>query len=379
MQRMTVYITKKLMVNFLVVTMTLLAIVWLSQSLKLVDLLVNRGLPFSLFFKMTLLTLPWMVSILLPITYFIAVTQTYYRMMIDSEINVMRAVGLSPLMLAKPAFLLGGLLCVFGYVITLYMMPQSYKVFEDLRHIVKYDYSSVLLQEGAFTELLDNVTVYVRERSRDGSLRGVLIHDSRIPKQPVTIVAQEGALVRTDHGPRVVMVAGNRQEISRETNQISLLHFDRYSFDILSPSSQGGIRQGRKLPELSLQELFYPENYSYLHPSRYGVYRAQGHQRLLLPLYLVVFPALTLVILFKGEYSRQGRLQRIGVAVVAFVIIQGLAMSLENIAASQPIFIPFMYINVALPLLLSFIWLAFPKLEEKSMSGVTLKLFSIRR
>ncbi len=373
MRRITAYITKKLMVNFLVITMTLLAIVWLSQSLKLVDLLVNRGLPFSLFVKMTLLTLPWMISIILPITYFIAVTQTYYRMIIDSEINVMRAVGLSPLVLAKPAFLLGGILCIFGYTITLHIMPNSYKVFENLRYIIKYDYSSVLLQEGAFTELLDNVTVYVRERSRDGRLRGVLIHDSRIPNQPVTIVAEEGALVRTDNGPRVVMVAGNRQEISQETKQISLLHFDRYSFDILNPSSQGDGRLGRKLPELSLQELFYPENHSYLHPSRYGVYRAQGHQRLLLPLYLLVFPALSLAILFKGEYSRQGRAQRIGVAVVAFVIVQGLAMSLENIAASQPIFILFMYLNVGLPLLLSLIWLNFPKLGQKWLSVGALK------
>ncbi len=360
MERITAYITKKLIIHFLVITVTLLATIWLLQSLKLVDLLVNRGLPFSLFIQMTLLTLPWIVSILLPITYFIAVTQTYHRMMIDSEVNVMRAVGLSPLMLAKPAFLFGGVLCLFGYSITLYVMPNSYKNFEELRHMIKYDYSSVLLQEGAFTELLDNVTVYVRERGRNGSLRGLLIHDSRVPGKPITIVAEEGALVRTDNGPRVVMVTGNRQEISRKTKNISFLHFDRYSFDIAPPSSQANIRRGRKLPELSLWELFYPEQYSYLHPNQYGIYRAQGHQRLLLPLYLLVFPAISLAIMFRGEYSRQGRSQRVGISVAIFVILEGLAIALENIAASQPIFIPLMYLNVGLPLLLSLVWLAFP-------------------
>ena len=52
-----------------------------------------------------------------------------------------------------------------------------------------------------------------------------------------------------------------------------MLYFDRYSFNIEREAAQSDERLGRKLPELSLGELLYPENYPYLNPQRHGIYR----------------------------------------------------------------------------------------------------------
>ena len=131
----------------------------------------------------------------------------------DNELMVMRAAGISAVQLERRAMLIAFLTTVVVYSITIYFLPISYQAFKELQFRLRNDYSTVLLQEGTFNTVADGVTVYVRERSSGGELRGILVHDTRDPKRPVSMLAERGALVRSEAGPRVVMVNGNRQQL----------------------------------------------------------------------------------------------------------------------------------------------------------------------
>ena len=86
---------------FIVVSMT--CVIWLSQSLRFVDLIVNRGLPIPSFIFLTLMLMPTWLSIVLPIAAFAATLFVYNKMTNDREMVVLAAAGLSPLRLAVPA------------------------------------------------------------------------------------------------------------------------------------------------------------------------------------------------------------------------------------------------------------------------------------
>ena len=124
----------------------------------------------------------------------------------------------------------------------MYFIPVSYRTFKEQQFVIRTDYSSVILQEGVFSTLVNDVTVYVRERNRIGELLGILVHDSRIPDQPVTMMAESGALVNSENGPRFVMINGNRQEMDKENGRLSLLYFDSYALDL---KQLGGTRETR--------------------------------------------------------------------------------------------------------------------------------------
>ena len=51
MKKLNVYIAKQIFVGFLLVTFSLLSILWLTQSLRFVELITNKGLPLSLFIE----------------------------------------------------------------------------------------------------------------------------------------------------------------------------------------------------------------------------------------------------------------------------------------------------------------------------------------
>lgn len=351
MGAVTRYILTQLFTAMVFVSLGLTLAIWLSQSLRWIGYIVNRGLPATTFLSFVALLLPSFLGVVLPIASFCAVLFVYHKLIMDSELVVMRAAGLSPLQLARPALLLAAFATLAVYSITLYFLPVSYREFKDLQNSIRSDFSAVLLQEGTFNTISDGITVYVRSRSSDGELRGILVHDNRNPSKPVTMMAERGALVMSEAGPRVVMVNGNRQQVEREDGRLSLLYFDRYTVE-LAQFRENVHTRWRQPRERFLPELLFPS--SERRDQRYrNELIAEGHQRLAAPLYSLSFILIALAALLSGEFNRRGRLRRVFVAVACVGVLEGLSLALHDVSTRSLQAIPAMYAAAILPCLAS--------------------------
>ena len=345
------YIFKQLVIVSLFITLGLTFAVWLTQSLRLFEYIVNRGLPASAFLGFVGLLLPSFLGVVLPIAAFCAVLFVYNKMIMDSEMVVMRAAGISHLQLARPAILLGICVTLVVYAITLYFLPLSYRAFKDVQYELRNDYATVLLQEGVFNTLSDGITVYVRERTGDGELQGILVHDNRDPEAPVTMMAERGALIRTEEGPRVIMVNGNRQEVNRGEGKLALLHFDRYTVELKEfTDAPQARRYGVK--ERFLGELFWPSDVARDDERFRQELRAEGHRRLSAPLYTLAFVFVGLAALLSGEFNRRGQLRRILLAILCVGLLEALALTFHDLSSQSPGVIPLMYVSALLPVLI---------------------------
>lgn len=346
------YVFVQILIATLVVTAGLTFAVWLTQSLRLIDYIVNRGLPAITFFSFVAYLLPAFIAVVLPVSTFVSVLFVYNKLTSDSEVVVMRAAGLSPLQLARPALLLAFLSTLVVYSMSLYLQPVAYGQFKDLQHTIRNNYAAVILQEGEFTTLGEGITVYVRERSADGQLRGILIHDNRKPNEPVTMFAASGALVQGDAGPRVVLKDGNRQEIDRKDGRLSILYFDSYTveLDVLSGSTPF---RWRGPSERFLHELFNPGK-SNLDVKHRSELIAEGHQRLVAPLYTLVFVLIAAAALLSGGFNRRGQSLRMIAAVLCVAVLEGVALALRDLAIREPLAIYSMYLTVAVTLSAAF-------------------------
>jgi lipopolysaccharide export system permease protein len=329
----TKYVFRQVTVVMLFITLCLTLAIWLTQSLRFVDMIVNRGLPLTTFLYLALLLLPRFLVIVLPVALFASVLFTYNRLTMDSELIVCRAVGFSQGALARPALLLGAAVMAFIYLINIYLLPASYRAFKDLQWEIRHAYSNILLQEGSFNEVSDNVIVYVRHREGDGDLRGIMVHDMRRPASPVTLMAESGALLRTDEGPRVVLMNGNRQEVDRDTKRLSLLYFDRYTVELSSDTVRMEERW-REPRERFLPGLFFPDDS--LADRRYRLQiLAEGHNRLASPLLTIAFVMIAVSALLHGDFNRRGQSMRVVAACIAVVVVQASAMGLVSLGANS--------------------------------------------
>ena len=357
MGRVTRYVFGQLFVATILVTFTVTCAVWLTQSLRFIELIVNRGLSIGSYLYLTMMLLPSFLATLLPIGVFAAVLFTYNRLTTDSELIVMRAVGLGPVRLAWPAVVLAFVATVVNYGLTLYAMPLSYREFKDMESDVRSNYSALVLREGAFNTVSDGVTVYIREREADGGLRGIIIHDGRDKAKAVTIIAEHGVLAQTDDGERIIMVNGNRQVLERASGKISLLYFERYSADLGRTGTAGATQQRWRQPrERFLTELFDPGDSEMDRTNRY-LLQAEGHTRLTSPLYPLVFTLVALGVLLPGDYNRRGQGRRILIAVLLMIVLQSGAVFWTGVAAKHASLIPAIYGNVLAPIAAALYWL----------------------
>ena len=328
------------------VTAALSAAIWLAQSLRLIDLIVNRGLSIEIFLYLALLILPRFLDIVLPIGVFIAVLFTFNRLTTESELVVMRSVGLSHLALAKPVLLLAGIAFFVLMTLSVYFLPASNRAFKDLQFEIRNRFVSSLLQEGTFTTISDKLTIYIRSRDDRGEVTGLLISDSRDPEKPVTILAERGVFVDSPTGARIVMVNGNRQQFDPNSGKLSLLTFDRYTLDLESLHDAPVVRF-REAAERFLDELFYPP--ANADPELRLRFTIEAHQRILIPLSALSFSLIPLACLLPGEFNRRGQLKRAMLAIVIAFLFELLDIGVNNLAALSAAAIPLMYVTDLLP------------------------------
>jgi lipopolysaccharide export system permease protein len=266
----------------------------------------------------------------------------------------MRAAGLSSSALARPALVLTAAAIVLCYVLNLWLVPISYTAFREYQFEIRNRMAAFLLQEGVFTPISDDMTVYVRGRDPDGTLRGILVEDARQRTSRATILAETGRLVEGPNGPRVVLHNGSRQEIDRTNGRLNVLSFAENSVD-LATNSRNGEQRYRDAAEMTTAELLDPP--ASTQARDVGKLKVEGHRRLSSPLTAASFAMVALVSVLSGAFRRHGNLLRPLTAVLSVVFLLALGLSISNLAAREPVLIPLIYIHAVLPGLICAWWL----------------------
>src|SRR6266481_4311623 len=102
MRSLFFYVVRQIVGPFLLFTLLLSLVIWMTQALRLLDLVINRGQSAGIFAYLTLLMLPTVLVVIVPIAFFAAVLYALNKLNSDSELVVMWSAGVSRLQLAVP-------------------------------------------------------------------------------------------------------------------------------------------------------------------------------------------------------------------------------------------------------------------------------------
>ena len=352
MALITRYLLRQVALAGLVTTIMVTIVVWLTQIIRLLDLVLDKGAPVALLFWLLALTVPTFLGLIIPLALSAAVMFVYYRLLLESELVVMRAAGMSNWRLARPVLLLCVLSVLGAYGIAFYGAPMASRELGRLEFIVKNDYAVALLRDGAFNKLGDGVTAYVREREGTSALRGILIYDASKPDVSTTLFAERGilqqapddsAVVDGASSGRIVLLNGTRQEKTLKTGAISELKFEQYAVDLAQFATT--VSPGWRDPhERTLDELLHDAQASGAPPGAAGKLVAELHQRIAAPLLALGFPLLALAALLTAEVNRRGMTGRLAVGTLLVTAWQVLVLTGINLIPKHPDLVPFVYL-----------------------------------
>ena len=343
MPRLSRYILRQLIEPVLLFTFLLTVVIWLSQSLRLLDLVINRGQSAPTFIYLTVMMLPQLLVIILPIAYFGGTLYGLHRLNTESELVVMNAAGFSRTQLALPVLFGAVIIMALTYLCGLYLMPSGQRAMKAEVMSIRADSGTAILSEGTFNTPVKGLTVFIRELNADGHIRGILVHDNRNASRPTTYIAQSGVLAQTSSGPRLIMVDGTVEQASNSGAQLSVLKFQRYVFD-LDQFAEQQRQQGLEASERYLGELFSPK----LKRDPGGRTRrtlwAEAHNRLSAPLYCIAFALIALAVVTRGRRGRGAYALRLTVASVGAGLLRLLGYGAQGFVVRHPHMFPVLYL-----------------------------------
>jgi lipopolysaccharide export system permease protein len=360
--RLDIYIFRQVLFALVVATGGLTALIWLTQSLRFVDLVVNRGLSFFVFLHLTGLLIPSFVAVILPITTYVVVQFTYQRMATDRELTVMRSAGLSPWALARPALAVALLATLLGYGLSVWAVPASLRDFKQFQWEIRNRLAAFLLQDGVFTPLSEKLTVYIRSRDQDGTLHGILVDDARDPTAHATILAERGRLIESRTGPRVLLLDGSRQEIDHQSGRLDMLTFRQNEIDLADATKDDTARPA-DMSEVPLSALLDPHPFFERDRPKW---LAEGHKRLTAPLTTLSYALVGLFSSLGGMFRRHGGVARPLVTVGAMVALLATGLAFGTLAARDNSLLVLMWVHAMVPGIIC-AWMLF---------GPRLRLFS---
>lgn len=348
MNRVSFYLFRQILLSVLFSCLAITIVIWFSQSIKLLALVINNGGTLWSFIKLMLLILPTFLPLVLPLSLMVGALFVYHRMIMESELVVMQASGMGPMALATPALYVGIVIALIGYALTTWIAPIANHELVRLQYQIRDDHSILLLRTGSFNDIKQGLTFYARERGHEGEMLGILIHDTRKPEKPVTIMSEAGELLHGPHGPQVLVRNGVRQDVDRKTGNLSQLSFNSYMVDLGALDDNFSTRW-REPRERMMNELLHPEATD-TQPGVAQRFLGEFHMRLTMPFLAITFVLISCMFILTGSFDRRGINQKIIMAAISVIVLEAIMLSVVNMIAKDIWFVAGLYIIALVPI-----------------------------
>jgi len=342
------YILSQLVRVFGFFALVLVGIYWINRAVVLLDRYLSEGQSGGLVLQLTLLSLPGVMLIVLPVAGFVASAYVTNRLHADSELVVVQATGYSNFRLVRPYLVFAALLALGLSLLAHLVLPASFRGIEDLESELAEAISTRLIVPGSFQNPAAGVTVYVRDVAPDGTLRGLLLHDRRAPGEETTYNAHRAILVRHQAGPRLVMFEGMAQTLDTASGRLSVTEFEDFTVPVGEMVTATGPRglDHRELPTSVLLDA--PPEIVERTGRSVAYLRQEGHERISQALLAGGAAVLGFAALMLGGFSRFGLWRQIGLGVGLVVAVKLVDNAAIDAARSGPRMWPVTY---AAPLL----------------------------
>jgi lipopolysaccharide export system permease protein len=345
MRSISRYIFRTTFAAFLVVLISLTAVIWVTQALHDVDIMTSQGQSALVFIGITGLIIPLLVLVIAPIALLIAVVHTLNKLSTDSELIVMNAAGMSPWILFRAFMNVAIVVAILVTAISAYFAPQGLRMLRDWLTEVRANVVSTILQPGRFTPLESGVTIRIRERHSNGQLVGIFLDDRRNPKERLSVLSETGELVDNSNGTFLVLQNGVIQRREPSKQEPTMVVFDRYAFD-LSQFSGGAQAVKYSIRERYLWQLLFPDPKDEFYREQPGQFRAELHDRLMAPLYPLAFVVIAFAYLGAPRTTRQSRTMSLLGAVTGVGVLRLIGFAATVFGANVPLMLVVPYLAV---------------------------------
>ena len=263
-------IFKKLLIDitvfFLVSSLTLGLIVWVIQAVNYMDFITEDGHSLAVYFKYTLLSLPKILSRILPFIFFVSVFYNLIKLENNNELLVYWTYGITKLNFINILFKFSLIFLVIQVFLNIYIVPISLDKGRDYIKKSDLDFFPSLIKEKKFIDTVSDLTIFVDKINNKGELVNIFLKDQIKDEESQIIHAKKGILQKKNEKNFLVLLDG--EFINSLNGKVTNFTFKKTNFDLSKYSTK--TTTYRKIQEVDikiliscLKKLYIKTNYDY--------------------------------------------------------------------------------------------------------------------
>jgi lipopolysaccharide export system permease protein len=243
------------MLACLVITAMLLI---LDRIRLLLEFVASEGGPVSVVWRMLANLLPEYLGLGIPIGLLLGILLAFRRLATSSELDVLRAVGMSYPRLLRVPYMFAIGLALLNLAIVGFIQPGARYTYEKLRFELRTGALGASIKVGEFTHFPNGATVRIEESRDEGrKLSGIFVQYAGKKGDWYAVTAEHGQFLATDNPDEIIFRLSNGTLINNAPDFVTprVLTFTSHDLPIPLPKyesfrTRGGLNLERTLPEL---------------------------------------------------------------------------------------------------------------------------------
>jgi len=253
------YLISEIIPPFFLGLLAFTSVLLIGRILKLIELVVTRGVPIFQILKLFSLIIPTFLEMTVPMAFLLAILLGLGRMSNDQELLAMKASGISPAQILWPVTALAIVIALVTFFLTMFARPvANFALKKELYNIAKSRVGTAL-KEKVFNDDFPKILIYVEEIVPPGNTaQGVLIVDKRDPTREDIILGKVARISTEEETNTLGLRLFDGSIYEREKNRpgFSQTRFDIYDFKLDLDDLIGPIQQKESGPkEMTISEL----------------------------------------------------------------------------------------------------------------------------
>ena len=253
------YIARLVLVPMVGTFVLAASLLLLEKMLRLFDFVGSQGGPVGVVFKMLANLLPEYLGMAIPLALMLGTLLAFRKLATSSELDVMRAVGLSYTRLLRVPYMFAFVLAGVNLLNVGYLQPLSNYNYEQLGFELRSGALGASIKVGEFTALKDRMALRVEESRNNGSeLYGIFARVAGADGQVLAISARSGKFMATRDNPDTIVLHLSQGQIVQAGPKLRtprVLTFASHDLPVDLPQIEAFRQRGGKEKEYILPEL----------------------------------------------------------------------------------------------------------------------------
>jgi lipopolysaccharide export system permease protein len=305
------------LVSTLVISAMLLV---LDRMLRLFNFVAAEGGPVSVVWKMLASLLPEYLSLGIPIGLLLGILLAFRRLALSSELDALRAVGLSYWRLLRVPFIYAIILASVNLAIVGFAQPYARFQYERLRFELRSGALGASIKVGEFTKLGKQMTMRIEQSANEGrDLTGIFVMAEGKKGKSLAVTAAKGTFMATDDPDTIILRLTNGVLVHNSPSYKAprILNFSNHDLPIDLPKIEAFRSRGGKDREMTIPELVAVGSSPKATPMLRNELRANFHFRLVEVAMMLLLPMLALALAVPPKRSASG----IGIFIAIVMVV----------------------------------------------------------